>query len=257
MYEKLKQLICDLDAMNISPRPFIGYGNPDANILIVGKECAWESNSEDWLKFYEPNFRHWKESFDRHGFRYEHGGNPYDFQSGNFHPIWPFYRQYNTTKKNCNGTSKTYFYYQRLIDKIQDREPHEYIDFFENCFITELNDICRKKDAGLSKEEHKETEEHIRMRFDWIRKTNFFNQFKVVILACGPYSKKIREDDILRRDLFGDAFVVYCHQLSFWDKTLEKQIPEIRTHLNTLRPCHQKTDTEREETINCNRKNEN
>ena len=51
MYVKLKQLICDLDAMNISPRPFIGYGNPDANILIVGKECAWESNSEDWLKF--------------------------------------------------------------------------------------------------------------------------------------------------------------------------------------------------------------
>ena len=35
MYEKLKQLIHDLEAMN--RQPFIGYGKPDADILIVGR----------------------------------------------------------------------------------------------------------------------------------------------------------------------------------------------------------------------------
>ena len=46
MYEKLKQLINDLNKKGI--QPFIGYDNPDANILIVGKECALTEGSEGW-----------------------------------------------------------------------------------------------------------------------------------------------------------------------------------------------------------------
>lgn len=61
-----------------------------------------------------------------------------------------------------------------------------------------------------------------------MRKTNFFNQYKVVILACGPYAKAIKEDDILRKDLFGNAIVYYCKQLSQWDKMLDTHIiPDI------------------------------
>ena len=66
MYEKLKQLIHDLEVMN--RQPFIGYGKPDADILIVGKECAFPEGSKDWKLFYEPNFAQWKESFEGHGF---------------------------------------------------------------------------------------------------------------------------------------------------------------------------------------------
>lgn len=230
MYEKLEQLINDLEAMK--SHPFIGYGNPDANILIVGKECAFSENSDVWNKFYKPNFIQWKESFEGHGFSYTSGNEPYDFGHGNFHPIFPFFEQRNKRGKNKGDTSATYYYYQRLIDMVRAGSATQYekfpnIDFFKDCFITELNDICRPNDNGLSKVQHVEIENHIRERFDWMRRTNFFNQFKVVILACGPYANAIKRDEKLKTDLFGEAFVVYCHQLSYWDKSLEGKIVEI------------------------------
>ncbi len=231
MYEKLKQLILDLDGMNL--HPFIGYGNPDARLLIVGKECASSEGSEEWKKFYIPNFIHWKESFEGHGFGFNSGKLPYDFDNGNFHPIFPFYQQRNRK----NATSATYYYYQRLVDKIRqlanpNYKSTEHIDFFKDCFITELNDICRRNDRDISKEQHQEIQEHIRERFDWMRRTNYFNQFKVVILACGPYAKAINNDEKLKTDLFGKAYVVHCHQLSFWDKSLDGKIAKIYEELN-------------------------
>lgn len=227
--DKLKKLIEDLNKMGICP--FIGYGNPEADILIIGKECA-EEDIERQEKFYTHNFEQWEESFNGHGFNYRSGEEPYDFEHGNFHPVNPFFKLEN--KKMVVGNtigraSSTYFYYQRLIDKIRAKSISEfkkadYIDFFNDCFITELNDICRKNNNGLSKIQRKETEDHIRARFDWMRKTNFFNQFRVVILACGPYAKAIKDDEILRKDLFGRAKVYYCNQLSRWDKTLDSDI---------------------------------
>lgn len=232
MYEKLKQLIHDLEVMN--RQPFIGYGKPDADILIVGKECAFPEGSKDWKLFYKSNFVQWKESFEGHGFGYTHGQKPYDFEHGNFHPIFPFYEQCNKIDRNKvgDGTTSTYFYYQRLIDMVRSGSSTQYrksrnIDFFKDCFITELNDICRLNDKGLKKIQHQEIEDHIRERFDWMRTTNFFNTFKVVILACGPYSKAIKEDKILEKDLFGDALIIYCNQLSQWDTSLNEKIAEI------------------------------
>lgn len=232
MYENLKQLINDLDKKGI--QPFIGYGKPDADILIVGKECAEIEGSKNWKLFYEPNFVQWKESFEGHGFGYTHGQKPYDFEHGNFHPIFPFYEQCNKIdrKKVGDGTKSTYFYYQRLIDMVRSGSSTQYekspnIDFFKDCFITELNDICRPNGKDLSKEQQQEIKKHIEKKFDWMRTTNFFNTFKVVILACGPYSKAIKEDKILEKDLFGDALIIYCHQLSQWDKSLNEKIAEI------------------------------
>jgi len=237
MYEKLKQLILDLEAMNL--QPFIGYGNPDAKLLIVGKECTEPNGTDGWKKFFEPNFRQWKDSFDDHGFGYTSGEEPYDFEHGNFHPINPFFRLVNkkqSGKKEVGRPGPTHYYYQRLIDKLRtyakpDHKNSEYIDFFEDCFITELNDICRPNDKKLKKWQHNEIEQHIKDRFDWMRRTNFFNQFKVVILACGPYANTIKRDEKLRTDLFGKAFVAYCHQLSYWDKSLDDKITVISPKL--------------------------
>ena len=237
MYEKLEQLLNDLKSMNL--KPFIGYGNPDAKILIVGKECTAPNGSDGWKKFYEPNFNQWKKSFEGHGFDFKSGVEPHDFEHGNFHPINPYYKLENkkqSKKKEVGRPSATYYYYQRLVDMIRTGNDVEYkksdcIDFFKDCFITELNDICRPNDSGLNKPEHEKIEESIRVRFDWMRKTNFFNQFKVVILACGPYAEAIKKDEILRTELYGNASIVYCHQLSYWDKSLENEIPKIQESL--------------------------
>ena len=39
---------------------FIGYGNPDGDILIVGQEAAIQEGSEHWKSFYEPNQEQWE-----------------------------------------------------------------------------------------------------------------------------------------------------------------------------------------------------
>lgn len=225
---KLKQLIDDLNGMGI--QPFIGYGNPDADILIVGQECG-EEDKERLEKFVTHNFHQWSESFNGHGFGYkpkDYIVPYYDFEHGYFHPINPFYRLKNkkqTGKREVGRAPSTYYWYQRLIDKIRAKNIHitdsqksPIIDFFNDSFITELSDICRYGRKDLSKDEHEEIRKHIEERFDWMRRTNFFNQFKIVILACGPYAKAIKKDEILRKELFGDAKVYYCNQLSRWDK---------------------------------------
>ena len=233
--KRLEKLIADLNEMG--KKSFIGYGNPNADILIVGKECA-EEDKERQEKFYTHNFEQWEKSINGHGFGYRCGGKPYDFESGNFHPINPFYmleKKKQTGKREIGRAPSTYYYYQRFVDKIRAKSitdfmnPDEkYIDFFNDCFITELSDICRKNDLGLSKTEHLEIKKHIQMRFDWMRRTNFFNQFKVVILACGPYAGAIKKDECLKKELFGDAVVYYCNQLSRWDKNLDSEIiPDI------------------------------
>ncbi len=241
MYERLHQLINDLESMK--KEPFIGYGNPDAKILIVGKECADQENSNNWNLFFKPNFKQWRDSFNTHGFGFKDndGLSTYNFDNHYFHPIFPYYRQHHTmSQKDNRHTSQTWYYYQRLVDMIRVGNANErikdkerWIDFFNDCFITELNDICRPNNKGIGKNGlGKETERHIRERFDWMRKTNFFNQFQVVILACGPYADAIKKDEILKKDLFGEAYVVYCGQLSRWDKRLEEKIPEIYKRLH-------------------------
>lgn len=47
--KRLEMLIADLNKIGI--KPFIGYGNPNADILIIDKECA-EENTERQEKFY-------------------------------------------------------------------------------------------------------------------------------------------------------------------------------------------------------------
>ena len=131
MYERLKQLLDDLNEMG--KHPFIGYGNPDAKILIIGKECAIQQGCEDWRKFIEPNFRHWLASFEGRGFEFRNGGEPYDFESGNFHPINPFFKLENkrrTKDIKIGRPSATWYNYQRLIDQIRERKKSDIVNFF-------------------------------------------------------------------------------------------------------------------------------
>ena len=233
LYPQLHQLLKDLAKMGVD-KPFIGYGNPNADILIIGQECALVEGSLDYNQFYRPNYKQWEDSFNGHGFTYKHGIQPYSFENKAFHPIYPFYLQDN--KKAICGS--TYMYYQKLIDEIRsviyntEYERSNKITFFKDCFITELSDICMPNHNETPLEEQKKIrkliEEHIRIRFEWMRKTDFFKHFKVVVLACGPYANAIKKDDVLKKDLFGNAEVFYCNQLSRWDKKhLEENSNEI------------------------------
>lgn len=203
---------------------YIGVGNPNAKILIVGKECA----TNDYIGYHgeegiHPNFALWKETVQRMDIKemedvekWGPGMVP--------NPLYPYkgqlYKKYSEIKdKNGNvvkrrgecGTSATWFNYQKLINIYRDhqngypfRSNRQTIDFFKDCFITELSDISRPNNNNLSSTDRQKTECSIRTRFELICKTPFFqNQFSIVILACKPYAEKLD-----KQRMFGEAKII-------------------------------------------------
>jgi len=151
---------------------YIGAGNPNSKILVVGKEGSCEVREEEicfakqWLTKIKNNE----------------------------------YVSFNEPNKLKEG--HTWNKYQKLHDYIFDEskvyQRKEYFDFQERFFTTEMN-INRSK---ISKEASKAG---MHERKDTFFKSEFIQQFPVVILACGSYiknNKKVREID----DIFGVEF---------------------------------------------------
>lgn len=132
---------------------FIGYGNPDANILIIGKECAIDpkhdkdniyelvitKNREQWLSIINDTNKQNPDNI------------PYWFSTypteEKFSPLYPFKGQLFTQKKKIEnkGTNTTWYNYQKLIDRINNhsgRTKADEIDFLKHCFITEFSGVC-------------------------------------------------------------------------------------------------------------------
>lgn len=151
---------------------YIGTGNPNANILIVGKEGSCDVREEEicfakqWLTKIKNNE----------------------------------YVSFNEPNKLKEG--HTWNKYQKLHDYIFDEtkvyQRKEYFDFQERIFTTEMN-INRSK---ISKEASKAGMQE--------RKNNFFReefiqQFPVIILACGSYIKNNEKVPEIN-DIFGVTF---------------------------------------------------
>lgn len=177
---------------------FIGYGNPGAEILIIGKECAIDpENDKDGI--YElsitRNREQWRSIIN----------NPETLSPDNilswfspcskeekFSPLFPFKGQLFTIRRkdrNGNisnkGTSATWYKYQKLTDKINDnssKAKDNEIDFLEHCFITEFSAVCSPYSRKSSK-----VAQSIKDRTENLLNHPFFTSFPIIIVACGPY----------------------------------------------------------------------
>ncbi len=217
---------------------FIGYGNPNAEVLIVGQEAALKEDDKNWKIFYAPNQNQWLNTI-KHGYTYRNGyesnGNNYDFPQF-FNPLFPFYKQkfsrLTKQSKTNEGTSATYYNYQKLINAIvpheQETDPYlgKIVDFFRYAFITELNSTCRLNHTY----KNPNIKECIAKRFDkMIATSEFWSQFKVVIMACGNYADALRKDENLKKAIFGNAKIIFTRQLSIMsDKELKRIIALVK-----------------------------
>lgn len=136
---------------------YIGIGNPDAKILIVGKEGATEHIPENETSL----AGQWRRAAGLPAFRFRNpDGRP--FRIGD-----------------------TYTKYQKLHDYIfgEDNRAkgNAEVDFFKNFFTTELNvnRAARSKDAAKDGMQQRKEE--------FFGNTEFIRQFPVTVLACGPY----------------------------------------------------------------------
>lgn len=214
----------DFQALINNPKwegKYIGVGNPNAKILIVGKECALDPNSIDageqykYEKTFLQNFDDWKKNVNANvGFDCIVSWNK-DYEIfDKYNPLLPFYEQrFIPLRKLKNeewnrGTSRTWYNYQKIINYYRARNNKNYecpkiIDFFKDCFITELSEVCRLNN-NVKTEERKKTEESIAQRYDLICKTPYFQtQFDTIIMVCGGYADKLNI-----KKMFGAAKVI-------------------------------------------------
>lgn len=205
-------------------KPFIGYGNPSAKILIVGQEVTWKQGTPEQKRYCIDNFGDWKKNITEEGqivvkSEIHHPDDDIHSEAfDNFNPIFPHYYRHNSldnknrkTEENGKfthkylkyGASTTWYKYQKLVENIFYREKSDYIDFFKDAFITELSEVTRpnnkfvrdnKTELQKQKEEErnqrKATKKSIEDRCP-LFKDEFFQQFPITIFACGHYADKI------------------------------------------------------------------
>lgn len=210
---------------------FIGYGNPDSDVLIIGNECAftpettWDrekkfnqityyDNAKSWLKYVEKpidssEIPDWKDTME------------WDWEN-HFSPRFAFKGQFYSVAKWAYGaTSPVWFTYQKLIDAYRRvtrssglfdvwegdylKEPDS-LDFQDHCFITEFSDVPMEK----SNPSHK-TEASVVSRINTLFKEAFFQSFPIVVISSRAYVKLYNID--LER-LFPNSKVIVANLLS-------------------------------------------
>ena len=142
---------------------YIGVGNPNAKILIIGKESAIDLTKEEKKRQYERevvnNYMNWK---DKVAFIDVDKGEQWKKDiNAVIDPMYPYRGQrfvkYYIRKKDGaeigrGGTSTTWYNYQKIINRMESISLEEArkstICFHEYCFSTELS----SESAEYSKE---------------------------------------------------------------------------------------------------------
>lgn len=201
-----------------APPTFIGYGNPNSDILIIGKECGFEPEepSEESRVFneitYYNNAASWTKFCD----------SPRD---SNTIPDWknvpPFREEWEKcfcprfafrgqlyTKRSQIGTSTTWYMYQKLIDLYlgKTRSDVDLLDFQDHSFITELNGYPMKRSRASL-----EVKQSVLSRSTGLLIEPFFSSFPLVIAACKGYVKQYHLD---LKTMFPHSRIIIANQLS-------------------------------------------
>lgn len=199
-----------LDLLKITDENFIGFGNPNASILIIGKET---SDSDDKFSFRKNNRTDWLYNVDRK-YGYEELKKEVDEEHKMFfNPLFPYYDlnmhfklRGKTLSSNAgindHTTSRTWYMYQKLVDLIYDmpvRNKNDRLDFFEKTFITELSDVSSKNSNEADAELRKFSVEN-RVGKSFLKHT-FFQKFPIVIMAVGSYVGR-RDFKVVPQEIF-------------------------------------------------------
>ena len=201
---------------------YIGTGNPNADILIVGKEVAFDETTDEGQKQYErefiDHFSNWERDIDKAA------SDIADCDGSNYSPLYPYKgqcKQIDNWKKSQEeghnkGTNRTWYNYQKLTNYIFDQPNNDKIDFHERVFITEMNSSPSAKTKDASKES-------VDFRKKYF-KHEFFRSFPIVIVAgLGKEYYMITPERNDIEETFGVKFIKKVpgekHSQSFWIHT--------------------------------------
>lgn len=187
---------------------YIGTGNPNARILILGKECAIDKNNkpQQYENEIVANTKNWNKNIDNN-VSIENADKDELWKkdiNSQINPLYSYRGQYFKRNKNNNlGTNPTWYNYQKIliniltdlnitvpIDKANKVFLHEY------CFLSELNSETDRYSKYVDSNKRKKSIDSRKVLFG----DNFFQQFPIVIVAAGHYP---HEHDINLEKIFG------------------------------------------------------
>lgn len=186
------------------PDGYIGHGNPNAKILILGQEPALHKDSEQYSLEIANNKHQWQILVEnRSGYE---SINPAVISFGS--PLWPWANQTFMVRsemknekgeiiktKGAAGTAKTWYNYQKLIDRILNKETIHggILDFHKLSFHTDMSAEASKRH---NKVELSNAKESVKNRAEKLFSLPFFRNFPIVIAPVGHFP----------RDIYGDTY---------------------------------------------------
>lgn len=219
---------------------YLGTGNPNAKILIIGKEAAidMEKNIGQYENEFKKNARAWQANIENN-IQLDNLRNCNGFD---LNPLYPYKGQLNKVasfdkegkiKRGIGGTSRTWYYYQKLTEGILDPlEKSAFINFHEHSFTTELNQVCGSYSHKIPRIDRLNS---IQARQRLLRQ-NFFQHFPVIIVAVGHY---VRDFQIDLQNLFevrfkGERIDIDDNNWVNVHREIEGQQKKILLHTNQL-----------------------
>ncbi|UMB59987.1 hypothetical protein MHL31_12995 [Lutibacter sp. A80] len=171
---------------------YIGTGDPLSDILIIGKETAFEIDTDQYRIETLGNFNFWNKQ------QIANKENPTE---NGYNPRFPYKGQIlkRDNRKGNNGTSVTWMNYQKLINYIYNTPLNKDINFHDDSFITEVNSTPSKKTANANSFS-------IGFRKENILNSKFFQSFKIVIISGVGYFN-ITKDKNEIEDIFQVKYI--------------------------------------------------
>lgn len=192
---------------------YIGHGNPNAKILILGQEPAHDFGSKEYTNEIADNQAQWIDMVAQN----------VGYESINFDiirfglPLWPWANQRFAVRteirhtnsgdagliaRGAHGSSKTWYNYQKLVFGILKRElvKDGRLEFHKYSFHTDMSVIASKKHSEIDKVAAKES---VNKRALELFSSDFFRHFPIVVAPVGHFPR-----DIYGNDYFHTAFGV-------------------------------------------------
>lgn len=225
----------------------VGWGNPNAKILVIGKEPAIPNDGKEQYELeilqnhmlWDKNVRERTCQEDIVPYQFDESGDHILNASDiTYNPLYPYKGQEFAVRKERKGvvigkkgTSSTWYNNQKLCNRILGREISPKMnDFFKYFFTTELSTATAKYSHEVDKTAR---EESIRNRKTFLCHP-FYQKFPIVILAVGHYP---REHGIIIEDIFKTKYEGKTHDVGrFWYNVHNSatNIPKLLIHTNQL-----------------------
>lgn len=235
---KFISLVSTIAAETDDNLKFIGQGNPNAQILLVGKDCNIDTSTTRGKGCYEMEYLHNTSQWEKNIANNIDVTDVTEWSIGEdkYNPLYPYKGLHNikaerteTGEVKNGGASATWCAYQKLADKMfHYASPAIDIDFHQHTFMTVL---C--SNPILLDSYSKDVEKSVKARCESLFSTPFFRSFPVTIMACGRFAKDYHIDI---EHVFNQSYKEIKQEGKDWIRLFEHE-GRLLIHTRPIKMC--------------------